>query len=134
MNKVISVLSILVLSGCGATAVQFYDGPARSKSETAVISFWTDTGTIDEKFSLSALRINSTSINDKAVETNNAISVLPGSYSVDVKCSLGQFEKITTFEVKADANNNYAIIAIGSGDECDFKKLSVLSNGKFTEL
>lgn len=134
MKKILSIFLILILVGCGSTSVKFYDGPELPQNKTATISLWTDTRTIDEKYRLSELKISLVSINDKKVVINDSVSILPGDYSVDIKCQMNMFESIKTFSIQAEAGKNYAIIAIGKSDECNFKKLSLLSNGRFIEL
>lgn len=134
MKKILYTFLFLILVGCGSTSFQFYGGPALPQNKTATISLWTDTGTIDEKYRLSELKISLVSIDGKEVLTNDSVSILPGDYSVDVKCQMNIFESIKTFSIRAEAGKNYAIIAIGKSDECDFKKLSLLSNGRFVEF
>ena len=130
------VLSVaFIVSACGSTAVQFYEGPVRSNNETAIISLWTDAAKLDKEFSPSELSIMSLSLNDKNIETNADISILAGSYSLKVRCTVGSFSEVFVFEIDAVAAKKYAVIAEGDGDKCKFKKLSeVVDGSRFVEL
>lgn len=135
MKKLYAILCVLIIPACGSTSVKHYDGPVRSSSETATISLWTDASKIDEKLSPSELKIISSSLNGEDILTNNAISVLPGNYSFVARCTLLDYSKTATFEIAVEPDKNYAVIAVGKGNKCDFKKLSlVVDNARFVEL
>ena len=135
MKNLFVILAIIGLSACGSTAIQFYDGPSKSSNETATISLWTDASELYEELSPSALQITSLKLNDKDIITNSDISILAGEYSFIAKCTVGSFSKTGTFNFDASTNKNYAVIAVGQGKECYFKKLSLLvDNARFVEF
>lgn len=135
MKRLFLFVFVLTLASCGSTPVQFYDGPSKSSNETAIISLWTDATKIDKSFSPSKLKISSTTVNGKNLAINTDLSVLPGKYSYTAKCTLGEYTHVESFEIEAEANRNYAIIAVGNGYKCNFKKLSELvNNERFVEL
>lgn len=135
MKKLFFLPVTFILSACGSTAVQFYDGPERSSNETAIISLWTDASKLEKELSPSELTIMSLSLNDKNIETNSDISIPAGSYNFKVKCTVGSFTETSVFEIDAVAAKNYAVIAEGDGKECNFRKLSeVVDGSRFVEL
>ncbi|EGM78014.1 hypothetical protein Rhein_1831 [Rheinheimera sp. A13L] len=135
MKKIILSLVSFGLAACGMTTLQHYPGPAKTNNEVAILSMWLDNPDYKGDFYPADLKVSSHSINGELLQSNEQIAVLPGEYSFKVKCDYKGAVKYHTYQIRAEAGKNYAVLVYAKENECQFQKLNLLiNNERFEEL
>ncbi len=106
---VIPILTCFVLASCASTALQGYEGPARPKNETALIS--TRLATRRARSRVSSADIVSVQLPHTTLPTNNRrVRVLPGETCIAVQALTTSLDSASAYLCfVADAGKTYAL-------------------------
>ena len=113
MKRVVAVLSVVTLAGCGTTApVQTYEGPARSPDEIAIlkgISSGYRAGFASYARREIGLKTQFTSVRGFGQAYPKEIHLIPGTYVVLVHCDNGRQFAFPSVELAVQEGFTYEL-------------------------